>query len=651
MKKFLLILLAIPLLIWNNSYSQSTYTSKVNGNYHTPSTWQCSGPCTNNPAIPNVGDDVVILHNVAIARSSNNNAKNITITSGALNFSSLIPYRLTIYGNLTINSTLNTGIGTIEFKNGSNQIISGSLSSQTFYKLRLTSSNVVLNMSADLIGSLVLDNFSTFDADGTSNNSVFRLLSASDDPTFDGGIGPLLGTSKILGKVTVQRYMSIEGGDNATYSNGRIYRYISSPVKNAPVSQIQVTIPVTGNFTGRSLCSGCGTNASLFYYNEAVSGNLNSGYLPFPVTTNTETFSTGLGYAIFVRGNIAPISTNGNALWSVRNEINSGTITYPVTYTNNGNINDDGWNLIGNPYPSTIDWNSNGWTKNGIGNSIYISNNEGTGLVYATYNGVVGTNGGTQYIATGQAFWVKATGLASINVNSNEIVKVPEQSTTFFKTEEITNVLKITLTSPKYKTDETVIHLRDDATINFDPITDAYKINNTTINVSSILNNTSTKLAINSLNELINVKLSITDVAAGSYSLNFNGVSSFNDSINVYLVDNHLDSIINVRNYNQYNFQITTDTVTYGNNRFYITFSDPAASLARKAEIYPNPVSDKLSIKSFEKVSDVKIYNLNGKLLRSFNNENIDISGLEPNIYVIIFNNGKTKIRKTFVKK
>lgn len=652
MKKIIPLFLLFVSLLWNESFSQSTYTSKANGNYHTPTTWQCSGPCTNNPAIPNIGDDVVILHNVAIARSSNNNAKNVTITSGSLNFSSTIPYRLVVYGNLTVNAPLNTGIGIIEFKNGSNQIVSGSVTNQIFYKLRLTSSNVIMNMSADLISSLVLDNFSTFDADGSSDNTVFRLLSGSDDPTFDAGIGPLLGTSQILGKVTVQRYMSIEGGDNATNTNGRIYRYISSPVQNAPISQIQTTIPVTGNFIGRSLCSGCSTNPSLFYYNETTAGGMNTGYVAFPTTSNTETFTTGLGYSIYVRGNIAPLTTNGSALWSVRNNINSGTITYPITYTNNGNVLDDGWNLIGNPYPSTIDWNSTGWVKNGIGNTVYIPNNDGAGLVYATYNGVVGTNGGTQYIATGQAFWVKATGVGTITVSSDETIKVPEQSTTFFRVSSTSNVLKLTLISPKYKTDETIIHLRNDATIGFDTHADAYKNKNTTVNVSSYLNSTSPKLAINSLNEFVDIKLNVTEVTAGNYSFDFNGITSFNDSINAYLVDNHLDSVVNLRTTDQYTFQVTTDTATYGGNRFYITFTDPAASESwRTIKVYPNPVVDKVKIKSKEKITKVELYNLNGKLLKIYDSENIDLSGFEPNLYILIFNDGKRNIRKTIVKK
>ncbi len=128
--------------------------------------------------------------------------------------------------------------------------------------------------------------------------------------------------------------------------------------------------------------------------------------LHFRTASNAETFQVGRGYTMFVRGNVLT-----TALWDLRGPINSGLINLPVSFTSSGTTADDGWNLVGNPYPSTIDWNAaSGWGKNNINATIYIRDN-GTGSgQYATWNGVVGTNGGSQYIAAGQAFWVKAGG-------------------------------------------------------------------------------------------------------------------------------------------------------------------------------------------------------------------------------------------------
>ncbi len=75
------------------------------------------------------------------------------------------------------------------------------------------------------------------------------------------------------------------------------------------------------------------------------------------------------------------------------------------------NLSCEGWNLIGNPTASTLDWDAANpaWINTNIDNSIYIWNhaaNNGNGE-YLTWNGNVGTLG-NGHIAPFQAFWVRA---------------------------------------------------------------------------------------------------------------------------------------------------------------------------------------------------------------------------------------------------
>ncbi len=70
------------------------------------------------------------------------------------------------------------------------------------------------------------------------------------------------------------------------------------------------------------------------------------------------------------------------------------------------NAVDYGWNLVGNPTPSTINWNSlSGWTKTNMDGTIYIWDPATSS--YKSWNGTSGTLGGGM-IAPFQAFWVKA---------------------------------------------------------------------------------------------------------------------------------------------------------------------------------------------------------------------------------------------------
>ena len=89
---------------------------------------------------------------------------------------------------------------------------------------------------------------------------------------------------------------------------------------------------------------------------------------------------------------------------------NAGDISPTLTYTDSGTLADDGWNLVGNPFGATIDWDvSSGFSSGNLDASFYVwsdSANGGSGD-YLSWNGSTGTFGGGE-IAPWQGFWVKA---------------------------------------------------------------------------------------------------------------------------------------------------------------------------------------------------------------------------------------------------
>jgi hypothetical protein len=123
-----------------------------------------------------------------------------------------------------------------------------------------------------------------------------------------------------------------------------------------------------------------------------TSGGTYSDALPLTMTvTGTEpTIGSGYNYSLTYTARTQPAA-------------GSDTIYYDL------NALDQGWNLIGNPTASTLDWDASAWTKTNIDNTIYIwdpSALSGNGD-YLTWNGSTGTlpNG---KIAPFQAFWVHA---------------------------------------------------------------------------------------------------------------------------------------------------------------------------------------------------------------------------------------------------
>lgn len=522
----------------------------------------------------------------SISGTTNPSFKNVVI-NGTLTAPATFP----LVGSFTNNGIFVGGTGTVSFLGtaGVSQVISGTATT-TFHHMSVTnttaSPDVLVEGSANLGGILTIATGATVDADGASGAGVFTVVSSNDNPVADGAIAALTAATQLTGNVTVQRFMSIEGGSNAPdYNNGRVYRYISSPVQNGTVADIQDEIPVTGNFDGKSSCTGCNrTTESMFLYDEAVITDINNsgsntasdGYRPYPAygSNNLVTFAPGRGYTIFVRGDIDPVLSAGNARWDLRGAINSGTIIFntQMTFTSSGDVANDGWNLVGNPFPSTIDWNAaTGWTKTGITNTIYMTDNgafAGGPTVIATFNGTVGTNGGSRYIPIGQAFFVKAD-IAGFDFRATEAVKAPGASTTYFREAEPANVLRITLNMGQFR-DETVIHYRNDATALFDEQADAHKMNNDLLNLSSMLPD-GTRLAINSLPKIdceSPVKLVVSDVPAGVYSLSFSGQASFAQGVSVLLNDAFLNRTTTISGSQNYSFEVTGDPRSWGADRF-----------------------------------------------------------------------------------
>jgi len=86
----------------------------------------------------------------------------------------------------------------------------------------------------------------------------------------------------------------------------------------------------------------------------------------------------------------------------------SGDHTINLSYTSSEIDDNDGWNLVGNPYPSTIHWDAvQGWTRSNMDNVVYVWSESAN--TYLTWNGKLGGLKGGK-LAPWQAFWVRATG-------------------------------------------------------------------------------------------------------------------------------------------------------------------------------------------------------------------------------------------------
>ncbi|MFZ4546625.1 MAG: T9SS type A sorting domain-containing protein [Bacteroidales bacterium] len=253
----------------------------------------------------------------------------------------------------------------------------------------------------------------------------------------------------------------------------------------------------------------------------------------------------------------------------------TGNIIFSCTHQNNG------WNLSGNPYPSSILWST--LTKSNIGESVYYYDNSIPGYkYYNTSSGGIG--GATDTIAPMQGFMVYAPTTGSITFANS--ARTHRKLNVFYKNEPLTtNILDLKVEGNN-KTDYARVCFYNLATENFDSEYDAFKLFSYSETASELYfitpNNTS--LAINTLPETVldggTVPLSFKTGTSGNYTINAERINTFANT-SITLEDKVTSNTQKLNENPKYNFFSTPDDVT---DRFILHF--------KKATSIPDPKTD-----------------------------------------------------------
>lgn len=443
-----------------------------------------------------------------------NAAKIFVLESGAA---------LTVNGNVTNNGTFTDNGGITTFSGSSAQSVTGVIAFSGF-----TLNNnfgLTLNNATTVKGILTI---------------TAGTLASGGNLTVDLNSGAIAGTGSgaISGNLTVIKTPS--------YSK---YHMLSSPLGGATAAELNDDVPI-------------GTN-KLYYYNETIADtNKQVGWTA--ISSTSATLNTMQGYALNFSSAV-PVDITGT--------YSHTTAPSDVTLTNtiSGKEEADGWSLVGNPFPSAIDWDAaTGWTKTNLADAIYFW--DPINHRYATYIAGAGTNGGTRYIPSMQGFWVKVSatgGTGTLGMNND--VRVTSTNPSLWKVAGSSNTLKLKASSGSHS-DETIIRFRYDASKSFDNYVDGYKMINggSTPSLSSVLG--TDDYSINSLpfqTEDITIPLKLQAAFTGTYTFTAEGTGGL-EGVDSVILD---DRVLGIRKNLSLEASYTTDVVK-GDvvGRFYIHF-------------------------------------------------------------------------------
>ena len=200
---------------------------------------------------------------------------------------------------------------------------------------------------------------------------------------------------------TVQRYIR---------GNSEDWHFLSSPIIAQSISGSWLPSGTYGNGTGYDLYLWNEQNSCWIYKNNTTSA------INWTTVHPGNNFEVGRGYLYSVQAQNPTKTFVGNLNNSTQNIAlaNSGT-----------NLSLKGFNLIGNPYCSSIDWqSSSGWsrsnlTTSGSGYDMWIWNPVANNYGICNSASGSGTNGITRYIAPMQGYFVLASGAGNLTINNN----------------------------------------------------------------------------------------------------------------------------------------------------------------------------------------------------------------------------------------
>jgi len=416
------------------------------------------------------------------------------------------------------------------------------------------------------------------------NGPLLTFESGATITTVSGSKIILTSGSRYLNQSTGTPTLEVQR--NLTGTKG--WRMVTSPVVTTFSDMFKSPL-VTQGFTGSTYPA---LQPNLMWWDETDPGTtLQSWREP---SVFTESIVGGRGYFQYMfngagitgGGTYTDILPQTMSVTGIENyNFSSGSYNYSMTYTarsapttgtNYYDVNalDQGWNLIGNPTASTLDWDAaSAWTKTNVDNTIYVwdpSALSGNGD-YLTWNGTFGTLGNGK-ISPFQAFWVHANAASpALSFTGSARTSTPG---TFMRSPAINETVSIPITLSGQQMETTSYISFSDSGVVGPDFMDAYRLepmNDTWIELYTLSStNHISPLVINNL-PLTDTSLVVIPMYVGAqvvgtgtankYTLRWHIPDNWPTGWNISLQDHQLLKAISMTDTTQYTFNYLSQSV------------------------------------------------------------------------------------------
>jgi hypothetical protein len=570
----------------------------------------------------------VVITALLLLLNQSGSAQGLTISSGTILLAT--SGNMVLQGNVTNNGSWINQNSTVIFS-GTTQLLNGTTPvSYNNIIIDPGSTTTITTPGQSLAGFLICNG--TFNADG----HLTLLSSDYQTALIDGS-----GTGEVNGNVTMQRYLF----------SGFGYKYLSSPFQAATVSEFSDDMKLADPFP------------ALYRYDESMT---TSGWVSY--VEPSDVLNPLEGYAVNFGETDPPI------IFDVTGVVNNGSLS--ATLYNHNNTYSQGFNLIGNPYPSPIDWDApSGWTKTNIDNALYYfetSTTDQYGGTYVTYAEGVSSNGmATNLIPSMQGFFVHVTDGSwpvTGTLAMNNSVRITDLTHPLTKSDiDSRSLIRLTaeFSDDTVSVDPVVIYFDEKATNEFDGQLDALKLMNTDFMVPNIyaIGSDGVKLSISALpvisDTLFTVPLGLKINRDGNIIFKIRNLEGPLANMEIFLSDLTAKTEHDLLSGKDYTLDLTTGLYE---NRFFLNFRNLETGIP---DYYDD--DDLFSVYSYHGILKLEIStlpstegtlfisNLTGQMLlitKYYEPGYYELNpGLKNGIYIVSFISGtKKSSKKVFIQ-
>ncbi len=601
--------------------SSFTWTGSAGTDWNNSANWSCGMIPNGNTSviIPNVGNKPVISSGNAgdVDNITINTGSSLTISGNSIN----------IKGTITNNGTFTSSNGSVIMNGTTAQVINaGCFEGNTLKDLTVNNpAGVSLTGPLNVTGVVTLQNGNL-----ASDGNLTLVSSVGQTALISGS-----GSGNVTGTVTMQRYLAVGFG----------YKYFSSPFQSATVNEFSDDMSL-GYFT-------------FYKYDESRTG---SGWVSYYTTTNPLLPLTG--YAANFGSSTSPNTVD------LSGAVNNGSLS--ITLYNHNNTYTKGFNLIGNPYPSPIDWDApSGWTKTNIDNALYYfkaSSTDQYGGTYRSYiNGISSDGTASNIIPSMQGFFIHVSdGSYPVTgtLTMDNSVRIDNLTHPFSKSLQVNKppVLRLTagFSDDTFSSDPVVVYFDEKAGSVFDTQLDALKLLNTDYSVTNlyVVSQDGLKLSVDALPAIADdstaIPLGLKINRDGDVVFRISDLDPSLANRRIILSDLAARREKDLQNAGEYVVKLTSGEY---NNRFILNITSIATGTYTETEdsglfsVYCSKGILKTTIDNiYGGEGLIRLYNLTGQIMflqKIYDKGYYELSpGVKDGIYVISYSSGPERVSK-----